>query len=92
MLPPRIIPPVYLLASAGAMVALHHFLPLRHLLGWPWRWAGLALVVAGLALGAWAIGLFRSRNTTLRPGHSSTRLVTDGPFQFTRNPMGIKRG
>lgn len=36
---------------------------------------------------AWAIGKMRSARTPVSPFESSTRLVTEGPFRFTRNPI-----
>lgn len=86
---PRILPPVYLLAAVIAMLALHRWLPIRQLVSGPWRWTGLALAILGLALGGSAARLFRRRGTTIRPGETSTALMTDGPFRFTRNPIYV---
>lgn len=49
--------------------------------------AGLALALAGLALMAWAgLTMVRAR-TTLDPHGQPGRLVTDGPFRLSRNPI-----
>ena len=51
----------------------------------------MVLTIVPLALGAaimlWAAGLFRRAGTDVKPWRTSTALVTDGPFRWTRNPM-----
>jgi len=66
---------------------LHRWLPLAHWLAWPWRWLGLATILAGVALAVTARMRFLKRGTSVRPFTPSSALVTDGPFAYTRNPM-----
>src|SRR5438874_1264173 len=82
-------PPVYLLAAIAAMAALHAFLPGVRLYTTPWRWLGLIPISVGIAFGVSAARLFRKHQTTIRPGQPSSRLVTDGPFRFSRNPIYV---
>ena len=64
------------------------------LLGWP-RVAplplaplGIALFVVAWILPVWAIVLFRREGTEVNPtSFSNRKLVTTGPYRFTRNPM-----
>jgi protein-S-isoprenylcysteine O-methyltransferase Ste14 len=84
----RVPPPIWMflfLALAGAASWLH-----------PWKqhaelrivWLGIALVIVGAALGFSAFGLFRSEGTEVQPDSpTNAKLVTRGPFRFTRNPM-----
>lgn len=52
------------------------------------RPAGIALIVLGLALSAWARGTFGKLGAEIYPwSESHSSLVTSGPFRFTRNPM-----
>ena len=51
------------------------------------RWAGFALALFGLALAAVAAGLFASRRTTLNPAGQPAKLVANGAYAWTRNPM-----
>ena len=83
----RVSPPVYFATTVAAMVLLHLFVPLRSVLVWPWRWAGVLPIAGGLLLSAWAGRTFLRWKTTVRPGGSPTHLVTEGPFRFSRNPM-----
>lgn len=63
-------------------------------LGWP-TLSGLPLPLLGIGLVAvafippvWAVVLFRREGTEVNPTSPANRkLVTSGPYQFTRNPM-----
>ncbi|WP_372393122.1 isoprenylcysteine carboxylmethyltransferase family protein [Xanthomonas sp. NCPPB 3582] len=49
--------------------------------------AGGAIAVLGLALALSCFVLFARRRTTIMPSGHPSRLVLDGPYRFTRNPM-----
>jgi protein-S-isoprenylcysteine O-methyltransferase Ste14 len=87
--PPRIYPPVYLLAAILGMIALHLLLPGATLIASRWRWLGLSPIAAALTLGAFAVRLFRRHQTTIKPGEASSHMLTSGPYRFTRNPIYI---
>jgi|SRR6185312_619871 len=83
-LPPPIWTLIYLLLCAA----------LSWSLGWP-RIPGLPIPLLGAALVAvafitpvWALMLFRREDTEIEPTSPTNRkLVTGGPYRFTRNPM-----
>jgi protein-S-isoprenylcysteine O-methyltransferase Ste14 len=83
-LPPPVWALLYVLLAAG----------LSYVAGWP-RVPGLpivplavGLVVVGVALSVASALLFRREGTELNPTSTTNRkLVTSGPFGFTRNPM-----
>jgi protein-S-isoprenylcysteine O-methyltransferase Ste14 len=50
---------------------------------------GAIAFALGAALAAWGWGIFQGVKTTRVPGELSTRLVTWGPYRFTRNPMYV---
>ena len=49
--------------------------------------AGTVLVLLGVALAAWGMITFRRAHTAIVPLHPASRIVTNGPYRFTRNPM-----
>ena len=51
--------------------------------------AGGGLFVAGAALAGWGWLTFRRARTTTVPGQASSRMVTWGPYRFSRNPMYV---
>lgn len=48
---------------------------------------GAVLVVAGVLLVAWGMLTFRRAHTAIVPHRPASRVVTSGPYRFTRNPM-----
>ena len=59
-----------------------------------WRGAGTSvagwiLVVLGVALTLWAMATFRRHRTTVIPRKPASRMVTDGPYGLSRNPMYV---
>ena len=65
-----------------------------HLVGadgphWPLLMGGTSLVALGLlVIAAGLLTFFRAR-TAIMPHHAASRLVTHGPYRFTRNPMYV---
>ena len=53
------------------------------------RIAGVALFAVGALIAGWGLLTFRQARTTTVPGERSARLVTWGPYRFTRNPMYV---
>jgi protein-S-isoprenylcysteine O-methyltransferase Ste14 len=51
--------------------------------------AGEVLFVIGAIVAGWAWLIFRRHKTTTTPGETSAKLVTWGPYCFSRNPMYI---
>lgn len=51
--------------------------------------AGAVLLTVGAVIAVWCQVLFRTARTTTVPGRSSAKLVTSGPYCFTRNPMYV---
>jgi isoprenylcysteine carboxyl methyltransferase (ICMT) family protein YpbQ len=52
-----------------------------------WRWSGLALIVAGVALAVAARRALLAAETNINPFKPTTSIVNSGPFGFTRNPL-----
>lgn len=83
----KVLPPLlFLVVLAGALV-VDRLIPLGLPGGGVRVAAGVALVVAGLALMGWAGRVMWGSHTTVSPWARVSALVTSGPFRFTRNPI-----
>jgi protein-S-isoprenylcysteine O-methyltransferase Ste14 len=83
----RIIPPVYLVATLGVMTALYFLAPLPRFIEPPYTYLGLVPLVGGIGMAITASRAFARAGTPVIPFERSTRLVTDGLYRVTRNPM-----
>jgi protein-S-isoprenylcysteine O-methyltransferase Ste14 len=55
-----------------------------------WNSIGLAGVAIGITIYAWCLSFhFRTYTDSVRLGFSPPHLVTDGPYQISRNPMYV---
>jgi protein-S-isoprenylcysteine O-methyltransferase Ste14 len=50
---------------------------------------GVVLLAAGVVIAGWGLTIFHRVGTTTVPGQISRKLVTWGPYRFTRNPMYV---
>ena len=81
-------PPVWSLAYVLIAAALSYWAGWPRVPGLPLVPLAVLLVVAGISLSATGAVLFRREGTELNPASAMNRkLVTSGPFMFTRNPM-----
>jgi protein-S-isoprenylcysteine O-methyltransferase Ste14 len=80
-------PTAWLLLALLAAGGLHWRLPLGRLAGRPWNFAGLLLLLGGVALNLIADREFHRATTTVRPFQRSNALLTRGVFRLSRNPM-----
>lgn len=85
-------PPILFAGTALVALGLQALVPLP----WPggaWAavlaMAGLFLGAAGLALDLATMLAFRRHRTTVLPHRGATRLITDGPFRVSRNPIYV---
>lgn len=78
----RLIPPILFL-----ICLLHWLWPLRRVFPAPYNLLGLVPVLLGFASGLAGALRFRAARTNILPFKEADRLVTDGPFRYSRNPM-----
>lgn len=73
-------------------VGLHFLFPIysfRHRAAGFIRIGGIILFVIGAVIAARSLFIFHKHRTTTTPGENSIKLVTWGPYQFSRNPMYV---
>jgi protein-S-isoprenylcysteine O-methyltransferase Ste14 len=84
----KLAPPLWTLIYLLLCTALSWSLDWPTIVGLPLPPLGIALVALGFIPPVWAFVLFRREDTEINPTSSANRkLVTRGPYQFTRNPM-----
>jgi protein-S-isoprenylcysteine O-methyltransferase Ste14 len=80
-------PPAYFFASLLLLVGLHFFFPLTRIIGSPYRYLGIVLILFGVFLNLWTDSLFKKHKTTVKPYETPTYLEASGPFRISRHPM-----
>jgi protein-S-isoprenylcysteine O-methyltransferase Ste14 len=86
-LPRGLRPPVLFLAMLVLQVGIHRLRPGPTLLRWPLDLSGVLPVAMGIALTIAGERRFSRAGIAVRPFSRSHRLVMDGPFRWSRNPM-----
>jgi protein-S-isoprenylcysteine O-methyltransferase Ste14 len=78
-----------MLLAGALMWALDRWLPLAHWIEPPWNRLGGLPIAAGVAVAVAALMRFRQAGTSVDPMDltKTSRLVTEGIFRVTRNPM-----
>ena len=83
----ELLPPTYWSGCALLMVALHVFFPLVRWAEPTFVYAGFGLIALAGMLGGWAVWTFHRHETPIHPFEPARRLVTVGPYRYSRNPM-----
>ncbi len=83
----RPLPPTYIFVSLLFMLLLYFLFPVATVVAFPWNLLGAVPLVAGVFINLVADGVFKKRDTTVKPFEESNVLITDGVFQITRHPM-----
>lgn len=81
------LPPNILLMAIIAGLILNWIIPVSF--GHSWGALGLILVLGSIGLGVWCKKLFDAAGTNIRPDMPTESLVTDGPYQYSRNPVYV---
>ncbi|WP_371420830.1 isoprenylcysteine carboxylmethyltransferase family protein [Tardiphaga sp.] len=86
---PNVIPwPPILLATAIGLAFLAGIIkPMEMVTNAYARACGVIIVFGGLAIDGWAIITMHRARTNILPHRAADRLVTNGPFRLSRNPI-----
>jgi protein-S-isoprenylcysteine O-methyltransferase Ste14 len=81
-------PPLIFVGTLLLGLALDRLMPWSLEFTWIGRYVGGGLLIAaGLLIGLSAMGLFRKVGTDVKPWKTTSAIVADGVYRFTRNPM-----
>jgi protein-S-isoprenylcysteine O-methyltransferase Ste14 len=83
----KLLPPTLVLLCLIGMLVVHFLCPIAQLLSLPFNLIGLLPLGLGLALSATAERQFKSMSANVNTFDAPTRLVTEGLFKYSRNPM-----
>lgn len=83
----KLLPPVLFLIFIIAMGLMCWSISATHLLIFPFNLIGLPIISAGLMLAMTGKQLFKKLETNIMTFDEPSRLVTEGIYQYTRNPM-----
>ena len=90
----RVFPPGVPLFTILLGIGLNWLLPLDLGFGLPTAinyWLGGAIVVGAILILGWrSVTLLRRTGQSENPWKPTTKIVTNGPFRFTRNPMYLQ--
>lgn len=82
-----IYPPIWLVIGLVLTFASNEYFPGPRFTSGVWQFVGGVIIVAGLILLVIANGLFTRAKTGVIPFRNVSALVTEGIYQYTRNPM-----
>jgi protein-S-isoprenylcysteine O-methyltransferase Ste14 len=68
-------------------ILFHYLIPVMIVIPKPYSYLGVALMLLGFVLMAWAAMLFRKVGTNFQLHGGGSVLITSGPFRLSRNPM-----
>jgi protein-S-isoprenylcysteine O-methyltransferase Ste14 len=66
---------------------MHFIFPIKILIHSPIKFLGVVFILAGLMLNRVATNHLKNYQTPVGFNQAPNRLVTDGPFRFSRNPI-----
>ena len=81
------LPPLIYGAAVVIGLVIHYVFPLRILPSTPARWLGILLVLLSIMIVISALRALARAKTTFDVRKPTTAIVSDGAFQYSRNPM-----
>jgi protein-S-isoprenylcysteine O-methyltransferase Ste14 len=89
---PKVItmPPLIFIIGLLFGWGIDHIMPSPSFIPWPYGTIlGVLTIVGALALVFWAAGTFKKEGTEVDPRRPSSKIVAEGPFKYSRNPMYV---
>lgn len=83
----KLIPPLFLFISILVTIFLHIIFPVKIIISSPYNYLGIILIISGLTIAKTVARLFSKIDTEIHTFKEPGKLVTDGFFQYSRNPV-----
>ena len=81
------LPPIWLALCLGLTWLLASYLPLVTAFGPLFQALGWLAMAMGLGVIGWSAWWFWRKRTTIEPHHAPGRLIVEGPYRLSRNPI-----
>jgi protein-S-isoprenylcysteine O-methyltransferase Ste14 len=88
----RLVPAMTFLSCVAFMILMRWFWPMMVFAPFPYNLLGIVLIILGLAMGIAGAATFQRARTNPWAFVEADKLVTSGPYGFTRNPMYLGLG
>lgn len=83
----KMLPPAWFFLAIVAMIGLNWTFRVKQLWDAPITYFGIALIGIGITIAIGCVDLFRQKETTIKPFSQSSYLLTEGLYQYSRNPI-----
>lgn len=83
----KLIPPLFLFISILVIIFLHIIFPVKIIIPSPYNYLGIILIISGLMIAKTVERHFSKIGTEIHTFKDPEKLVTDGFFQYSRNPV-----
>jgi len=80
-------PPIIALVLLVISIILHYNFPFRRIIYYPSNLWGITGIILGIWITSMGLRSFRKEKNPHMPGVKPRKLVTSGPYRYTRNPM-----
>lgn len=82
-----LVPPLLLVLCLISMIVVSRYGLSTIWIAPPLDSVGWAIIAFGILVPVWAARIFKRRETNILPYRDPEKIVTEGPFKFSRNPM-----
>jgi len=83
----KLLPPQLFYISVAAMLLLNIYFPFAEFIYFPFNLYGILPLIAGFAIAIIGKEKFEEAGTNIKTFNQPDKLVTDGLFKYSRNPM-----
>jgi protein-S-isoprenylcysteine O-methyltransferase Ste14 len=83
----NILSPKYLNIVLLLQFGLHFLFPLQQIIPFPFTLFGFLVIFLGLVMNVWSVKELKTNRTPINFFKPTTKLVVDGPFKISRNPI-----